>query len=211
MADFDLSKITGREPPTDDGLPCACEWNAAGEPVGLCAAHQSKLDDELAALRAENATLVKALAHERVRNSELRAEVLDVREALSAAESREVCTVAHDGDVATCGYCQRDALRAELEQLTRAAAHNAAVWDERATKDAAELRALRARVAEAEKQAGHWQQISTDYWQRIENLTEALERVHEHLYNHFEPDNQSQLYKDIGRLLQSAGGGHGVG
>ena len=51
MADFDLSKITGREPPTDDGLPCACEWNAAGEPVGLCAAHQSKLDDELAALR----------------------------------------------------------------------------------------------------------------------------------------------------------------
>lgn len=53
MVEFDLSKITGREPPTDDGLPCACEWNAAGEPVGLCAAHQSKLDDELAALRAE--------------------------------------------------------------------------------------------------------------------------------------------------------------
>ena len=57
MVEFDLSKITGREPPTDDGLPCACEWNAAGEPVGLCAAHQSKLDDELAALRAENERL----------------------------------------------------------------------------------------------------------------------------------------------------------
>ena len=120
MVEFDLSKITGREPPTDDGLPCACEWNAAGEPVGLCAAHQSKLDDELAALRAENATLIKALAHERVRNGELRAEVLDVRESLSAAESREVCTVAHDGDVATCGYCQRDALRARVAELEAA-------------------------------------------------------------------------------------------
>ena len=69
------------------------------------------------ALRAENATLIKALAHERVRNGELRAEVLDVRESLSAAESREVCTVAHDGDVATCGYCQRDALRARVAEL----------------------------------------------------------------------------------------------
>lgn len=57
MVEFDLSKITGREPPTDDGLPCACEWNAAGEPVGLCAAHQSKLDDELAALRERVAEL----------------------------------------------------------------------------------------------------------------------------------------------------------
>lgn len=59
MVEFDLSKITGREPPlkTDDDLPCACEWNAAGEPVGLCAAHQSKLDDELAALRERVAEL----------------------------------------------------------------------------------------------------------------------------------------------------------
>ena len=72
------------------------------------------------ALRAENATLIKALAHERVRNGELRAEVLDVRESLSAAESREVCTVAHDGDVATCGYCQRDALRARVAELEAA-------------------------------------------------------------------------------------------
>lgn len=47
----------------------------------------------------------------------LRAEVLDLREQVSALESREVCTVAHDGDVATCGYCQRDALRARIAEL----------------------------------------------------------------------------------------------
>jgi len=44
----------------------------------------------------------------------LRAEVLDLHAQVSTLESREVCTVAHDGDVETCGYCQRDALQAQL-------------------------------------------------------------------------------------------------
>ncbi len=43
----------------------------------------------------------------------------DLREQVAALESREVCTVAHDGDVTTCGYCQRDALRTEIVKLAR--------------------------------------------------------------------------------------------
>jgi hypothetical protein len=38
----------------------------------------------------------------------------DLMEQLAAAQSREVCTVAHE-DVDTCGYCQRDKLRSETE------------------------------------------------------------------------------------------------
>ena len=37
----------------------------------------------------------------------------DLMEQLAAAQSQEVCTVAHD-NVETCGYCQRDALAARL-------------------------------------------------------------------------------------------------
>lgn len=49
---------------------------------------------------------------------ELRADVLSLRERIAFLESREVCTVAHD-HVETCGYCQRDALRAENEALRK--------------------------------------------------------------------------------------------
>jgi hypothetical protein len=45
----------------------------------------------------------------------------DLMEQLAAAQSREVCTVAHE-NVETCGYCQRDMLTAE----------NAALREERA-------------------------------------------------------------------------------
>ena len=82
MVEFDLSKITGREPPTDDGLPCACEWNAAGEPVGLCAAHQSKLDDELAALRAERDEANRVCEQWRQWNEALRARVAELERVL---------------------------------------------------------------------------------------------------------------------------------
>lgn len=39
----------------------------------------------------------------------------DLQEQVAALESREVCTVAHDGDVTTCGYCQRDTYRRACE------------------------------------------------------------------------------------------------
>ena len=47
----------------------------------------------------------------------LAAEVLALKEHCAALESREVCTVAHE-DVETCGYCQRDALKADLASMT---------------------------------------------------------------------------------------------
>lgn len=40
----------------------------------------------------------------------------DLMEQLAAAQSQEVCTVAHE-NVETCGYCQRDALTAESAAL----------------------------------------------------------------------------------------------
>lgn len=43
-------------------------------------------------------------------------EILALREQVAALESREVCTVAHDG-VETCGYCQRDDIRITLAEL----------------------------------------------------------------------------------------------
>jgi hypothetical protein len=39
------------------------------------------------------------------------AALLAANERAAFAESREVCTMPHDGDVTTCGYCQRDALQ----------------------------------------------------------------------------------------------------
>ena len=143
MADFDLSKITGREPPTDDGLPCACEWNAAGEPVGLCAAHQSKLDDELAALRAERDELRswKAGSLEAARESEtpmeryLKAQIAERDNELAALRARvaelEAAIRVYGGhlddcgdmdsynnaDVPTCG-CGYDAIRDALSAVT---------------------------------------------------------------------------------------------
>lgn len=51
--------------------------------------------------------VLQALAPEWMRT---RDQVLDLEARVSALESREVCTVAHEGDVATCGYCQRDRL-----------------------------------------------------------------------------------------------------
>ena len=45
----------------------------------------------------------------------------DLMEQLAAAQSQEVCTVAHD-NVETCGYCQRDALAARLAEAERDAA-----------------------------------------------------------------------------------------
>ena len=44
------------------------------------------------------------------RLSELEAALISANERAAFAESREVCTMPHDGDVTTCGYCQRDAL-----------------------------------------------------------------------------------------------------
>ena len=46
-------------------------------------------------------------------------EILDLKEQLAALQSREVCTVAHE-NVETCGYCQRDAIEAELERIAQA-------------------------------------------------------------------------------------------
>ena len=44
----------------------------------------------------------------------LSADFLALKEQCAALESREVCSVAHD-DVETCGYCQRDAAEARLD------------------------------------------------------------------------------------------------
>ena len=44
-----------------------------------------------------------------------RAQILELHEKVAFLESREVCAAAHD-DVETCGYCQRDAARAELKE-----------------------------------------------------------------------------------------------
>jgi len=77
----------------------------------------------------------------------LRAEVLDLHAQVSTLESREVCTVAHDGDVETCGYCQRDALQAQLlehAEVCKEGPHPL-------TALRAEVERLRLRVAEAEK------------------------------------------------------------
>lgn len=52
----------------------------------------------------------------------LRAQVIDLHAQLSTLESREVCTAPHDGDVETCGYCQRDALQARVAELEDAIA-----------------------------------------------------------------------------------------
>ena len=60
---------------------------------------------------AEDSTEALKAAIER-----LQAENVALHEQVAALESREVCTVAHD-DVETCGYCQRDALRAEVGRL----------------------------------------------------------------------------------------------
>ena len=47
-----------------------------------------------------------------------RAEILELHEKVSFLESREVCAAAHD-NVETCGYCQRDAARAELKEAVQ--------------------------------------------------------------------------------------------
>lgn len=49
--------------------------------------------------------------------ADLQRELLAIREHAAALESREVCTVAHE-NVETCGYCQRDALRAAAGKVT---------------------------------------------------------------------------------------------
>lgn len=53
---------------------------------------------------------------ESAETEELRSEILALREQVASLESREVCTVAHDG-VDTCGYCQRDDIRITLAEL----------------------------------------------------------------------------------------------
>ena len=47
-----------------------------------------------------------------------RAEILELHEKVAFLESREVCAAAHD-NVETCGYCQRDAARAELKEAVQ--------------------------------------------------------------------------------------------
>ena len=65
-----------------------------------------------------------------------RAEILELHEKVSFLESREVCAAAHD-DVETCGYCQRDALEARVEQLKQQL-HEAGMpcdcWDSRCSQ-----------------------------------------------------------------------------
>ena len=50
-----------------------------------------------------------------------RAQILELHEKVAFLESREVCAAAHD-NVETCGYCQRDAARAELREAVERAA-----------------------------------------------------------------------------------------
>jgi hypothetical protein len=50
--------------------------------------------------------------------AEQEAVIKDLYEQVSALESREVCTVAHD-NVETCGYCQRDALQRYCDTVAR--------------------------------------------------------------------------------------------
>jgi hypothetical protein len=69
----------------------------------------------------------------------------DLLEQLAAAQSREVCTVAHE-NVETCGYCQRDALLGEVvEKSTALSRALAGMGEARADRDAltAENAALR--------------------------------------------------------------------
>lgn len=88
---------------------------------------------ELADLRAENARLNAMRQHcERCGGDylatgvetgcpcALRAENIALHERVAALESPEVCTVAHD-DVATCGYCQRDAYKEDAANYYRLA------------------------------------------------------------------------------------------
>ena len=60
----------------------------------------------------------RIIAEKSAEIASLAAQNADLRERLAAAESREVCTVAHD-NVDTCGYCQRDALAARLAAAER--------------------------------------------------------------------------------------------
>ena len=73
----------------------------------------------------------------------------DLMEQLAAAQSREVCTVAHE-NVETCGYCQRDALTAE----------NAALREERALIIQRAENAEAALVAEVAKNGRHAMRVT---------------------------------------------------
>ena len=63
----------------------------------------------------EAASALDALLAER---DAARAQILELHEKVAFLESREVCAAAHD-NVETCGYCQRDAARAELREAVR--------------------------------------------------------------------------------------------
>jgi hypothetical protein len=68
---------------------------------------------------------------------------LDLREQISALESREVCAAAHE-NVDTCGYCQRDSIHKSLMRLSMAMGNPCLDWkDDQSIQDALINEAIR--------------------------------------------------------------------
>lgn len=62
--------------------------------------------------------VMSVLAERTRQKAELELQVLALKEQVSALESREVCTQPHY-NVETCGFCQRDAIAAQYEELRK--------------------------------------------------------------------------------------------
>ena len=84
--------------------------------------HDHGAEEYCAALEAERDSAVKTMLAIRDQRDKYSAEVADLREQLAAAQSKEVCTVAHSDEVMEfCPYCKIERLQARLAGWDKAA------------------------------------------------------------------------------------------